>query len=312
MQNIIISAAVVAPLFIMMGAGYLLRRFKVIDERAIHPCNMILFRLLLPMLLFESIYTTNYEGLDGGMTALLLVIGMPISYIASYYFAYRFAKTPARRGAIAQGVARANIILFGMPLAVNYYGEGNIGVVFLAFALCVPLTNIFSVLVLEFSRGTKPNAKQILKSVVTNPLLIMMAAGYLFNVTGVSLPNIIMSAVSSMADAATPISFILIGASFTITSVKRNRLAITWATLGKLVLLPGAMITAGILLGLRNQELYAVLMAFATPTAVSSFPMAVAMGADGELADEIVVITTLFASITLFAFIAVLGALNLI
>ena len=50
-------------------------------------------------------------------------------------------------------------------------------------------------------------------------------------------------------------------------------------------------------------------MVLASPTAVSSFPMAIEMDADGTLAGQIVVGTTLFCIVTLFFWIFLLKEL---
>ena len=42
---------------------------------------------------------------------------------------------------------------------------------------------------------------------------------------------------------------------------------------------------------------------FACPTAISSYPMAVQQGGDGELAGQIVVFTSAFSMVTLFVLI---------
>ena len=54
-----------------------------------------------------------------------------------------------------------------------------------------------------------------------------------------------------------------------------------------------------------------MLSMFASPTAVSSFTMAQQMEGDGELAGQIVVCTTVFSIITIFAFVVCLKSLNL-
>ena len=50
-------------------------------------------------------------------------------------------------------------------------------------------------------------------------------------------------------------------------------------------------------------ELAVIVILFGAPTAVSSFPMAQAMGGDGQLAANTVVMTTVLSMGTLFALI---------
>ena len=59
-------------------------------------------------------------------------------------------------------------------------------------------------------------------------------------------------------------------------------------------------------------ERFMLLIVFATPTAVSSYPMAQNMGGDGPLAGQLVVFTTTLSIFTLFLFIFILRLLGLI
>ena len=63
------------------------------------------------------------------------------------------------------------------------------------------------------------------------------------------------------------------------------------------------MLTLAVLCGFRMEKLGVLLIVFAAPCAVSSYPMAQAMGGDGELAAGQVVLTTIFSMATLFIFI---------
>ena len=56
-------------------------------------------------------------------------------------------------------------------------------------------------------------------------------------------------------------------------------------------------------LGFRGIELGTLITMLAAPGAVSSFTMAEQMGADGDLAGQIVVFTSLFSIITMFFWI---------
>lgn len=81
---------------------------------------------------------------------------------------------------------------------------------------------------------------------------------------------------------------------------------------GKLVISPLFMVTAGILLGFRNEILVPILLMSGAPTAVSSYTMAQQMGGDGELAGEIVVFTTAMSIVSIFLWVFVLKQFNFI
>ena len=64
-------------------------------------------------------------------------------------------------------------------------------------------------------------------------------------------------------------------------------------------------------LGFRGEALACLLIASGAPTAVSSFSTAQVMGGDGELAAQIVIISSVLCIFTLFCWIYLLSSLGL-
>ena len=78
-----------------------------------------------------------------------------------------------------------------------------------------------------------------------------------------------------------------------------------------LVLIPAIFVTGAILLGFRGPELCAIFLLFAAPTAVSSYPLAVSMDADPELAGQMVIFTTVCCLPTFFLWVMAMSSFGL-
>ena len=78
------------------------------------------------------------------------------------------------------------------------------------------------------------------------------------------------------------------------------------------MLIPLVFVAIAVLLGFRGQELCALLILFAAPTAVSSYPMAVAMDADGDFAAQMVAYTTVFCLPTIFLWTLLLNSMHML
>ena len=72
------------------------------------------------------------------------------------------------------------------------------------------------------------------------------------------------------------------------------------------------MLAGAYFLGFQGQQMCALMVLFAAPVAVSSYPMAVALDADGELAGQLVAFSTLFSLVTIFGWTALLSALSVL
>ena len=223
-----------------------------------------------------------------------------------------FEKDNSKRGVIIQGIFRSNFVLFGIPVATSLAGEGNIGVTALLIGVVVPTFNVLAVVCLETFRGGKVNVKKVAHGIVTNPLIIGSFLGLSMLVIGIKLPTFLEVTIKDVSKIATPLSLILLGASFSFSNVKKYLKETIITVIGKLIIVPLVFLAISYAVGFRGISLLSLMIMFAAPTAVSSFQMAKQMDGDADLAGQIVVFTSAFSIVTVFAWIFVLKQLALI
>ena len=169
--------------------------------------------------------------------------------------------------------------------------------------MIIPLYNVLAVISLEMFNGKKPNFGKILLGIVTNPLIIGSVLGVLFVVFRVPLPTPVYDTVSQMKEIATPLAFIILGASFNFGDVGRYIKEVLIVLGAKLVAFPALFLGIAILLGFRDAPLAVLLTVFGAPIAVSSFTMAQQMGGDDKLAGQLVVFSSILSIGTMFLLI---------
>lgn len=314
MESLELALEVVFPMILMMLVGYLLRAGKIVKQDVFRNANILLFRCFLPFMLFVNIYESNLQSFSMGALLLFLSLGNVTASLLMMWMVPHFTPSNPRRGSIVQGLIRGNVAMYGVIVGTALLGEGNMGAVSIAIGALIPITNIMSVITLDVFSGDqgRTSFKTVLADVAKNPLIIAVLLGLLANFLRVSLPEIVYSPIKQLSKVASPLSFVALGGSFTFTSAHNNRKALALVTAGRLVILPLVMIMLAALLGFRGAEMVAVLIAFAVPTAVSSAPMAQEMGADADLANEIVVFTSAFSIITIFLWVYLLNAMGLL
>ena len=106
-------------------------------------------------------------------------------------------------------------------------------------------------------------------------------------------------------------ALIILGASFSFSSIKRCRRNLIISVVGKLVVVPAVFLPLAAFAGFRGVEFVTLIAVFAAPAAVSSFTMAEAMDSDSELAGNCVIFSSLFAGITLFLWIFIFKSLGM-
>ena len=233
---------------------------------------------------------------------------LPLSYLAT--------KEKARRGPLVQVAFRSNYALVGLALAESLFGAEGAVIATLLSALVIPLFNVLAVISLSIFREGSERIRigGIVLDILKNPLILSIAAGLaalgvraLFAQGGIAwrLSDItpLFTVLGYLADMATPLALLVLGAQFEFSAVKALRTEIIWGTAARTVVAPllGVGIAYAFLRHLFNGAHFATFVAvFASPVAISSAPMAQELGGDVELAGQLVVWTTLCSALSIF------------
>lgn len=312
MENLILSFNIVVPLFLIMILGYFLKHIEILDTKTIDVMNNVVFKAFLPVLLFYNVYSTDIGSVFNPKLILFSVCSVIILFLLLCFIIPIIEKDNSKRGVLIQGVFRSNFVIFGMTIATSIYGEGNVGVTAMLIAVIVPLFNCLAVISLELFRGSGINVKQILKGIVTNPLIIGAFVGIVFLALKIKVPTAILSTARDISKTATPLGLLLLGASFSFSHIKKYAKYIVGIVISKLIIVPMIMLPLSIHLGIRGIGLLTLMIIFGSPTGVSTFQMAKQMDGDSDLAAQIIVFTSFFAVFTIFIWIYLFKTFNLI
>lgn len=310
MESFLIAVQVVLPMTMMVGIGVLFRIFRIADGPTMKKVDNMIFKVFMPMLSFYNIYKTDFTQLKTIGYILYGAAGLLILFLAAMFLVPKFVKPMPTAAAYGQALFRSNYLIFGAAVAESIYGEGNIGFVTLLGAVAVPMYNALAAILLEKARNGNASTRKLLLAIAKNPTVIATAAGLAVNFTGIILPDLVLGVAKDLAGLTTPLSFLSIGVTLSLGSVGKKGYLIS-STLLRLVLIPAIFVTGAALLGFRGQEMCALLILFAAPTAVSSYPTAVAMGADGDFAAQMVAYTTVFCLPTIFVWTLLLNSFGL-
>ena len=209
-------------------------------------------------------------------------------------------------------IYRSNFIIIGIPVAANIYGQDNIAITAMLITVVIPLYNILAVTIFETFRGNEIKLKPVLLGIAHNPMILGCVVGIIFNLCHIVVPNAVLKPIFQIGSATTPLALILLGASFTISSIKKDHLSIMLCTLGRLVIAPAIILPIAVWLGYRNIELVSLMTVFAAPCAVVGFTMAQQMDSDYELAGNCIIMTSGLSCFTIFGWIFLGKTLGLI
>ena len=312
MENFMLSANAVLPMFLLLAAGYLSKRFGILSLEDIPRTNRIAFRIFLPCLLFYNIYNAELSYAIRPKLILFAVCGVLLVFAGAVYGAHRFERNQDRKGPIAQGIFRSNFVIMGLPIAQAIVGDADLSPVAILIAVIVPMFNFLSVVILEKFRGGRVKTGEVLLEIAKNPLIIGSVLGIVFLLLHIRLPAVVEKAVSNLGSIATPLQLFLLGAFFRFSGLRHYVRPLTVVTLVKLFVTPAVMLSAAALLGIRGVEFLGLIGIFASPTAINSFTMVQQMKCgDAELAGDIVVMTSAVSIFSFFIWIYLFKSLGM-
>ncbi|GAB4236695.1 MAG: AEC family transporter [Methyloligellaceae bacterium] len=292
-------ALIVAPVFGLIALGYVLARFAVLGEEAGSGLAAFVFTVAVPALLFRMMVTAQPGG-----------AGEPLALLAAYYGAIALTwglatlatalllKRPARDGAsIAMGSSFGNIVMLGIPLAFDRFGAQAAAPVAIIISISSPLMWFAATLHYELAGKRRdmalaPLLKDLLLSLLRNPIVTGLVAGLAWRATGLGLHPVPDKMISLLGQAAIPGSLVALGLSLTAFRI-RGQLptvavicllslvvlpALVWVAAFKILALPPVWAGVAVLLAACPPGANAYLFAARHDAATGSVSAAVALG----------------------------------
>ena len=311
LKNISICLNAVLPLFIYIVVGIAIRRTGMMTDEENKRLNKVLFAFFYPMLMFDNIYNADLSAVFDVRLIVFALAFIGISVIFISLIIVRIEKNDAARGAMIQAIYRSNFVIMGVMVVQNIFGKEGAPAATLLATFVVPFFNLIAVVVLERFRGGRANIGDILINIAKNPLILGSVAGVLASLAGIVLPKFAADVVGGMSSATTPMALISLGVTFdpSVITAKRKNIAIS--VLGRLAVVPLIGLPIAAAMGFRGPAFVSLLVMMASPSAVSSYPMAVAMDSDAEVAASAIMISTPLSCVTLFLWLFIFKNLGL-
>ncbi|MBB3280778.1 hypothetical protein SAMN05428960_1474 [Mitsuaria sp. PDC51] len=281
------------PDFLLIVAGFVLCRYTPLDRPVWEAAEKLVYFLLFPVLLFNSI---SRSSLSPGDTMALMGggLGVMLSGIA-LAFALRWVPgVDARTHASGAQVAFRFNSFVALALAERLHGAQGVAWIAMIVAVCVPVANVAAVYPLARHGG-----HGYLRELARNPLIVSTLAGLAANLTGLRLPEPAAISLQKIGLAALPLGLMAVGAGLRLGALKDAPWLASALLAIRHLVLPVIALAIGHALALPAPQA-ALLLAFAAmPTASSAYVLAVRMGGNGPFVAGLVTVSTLLGMIVL-------------
>lgn len=296
------NAFLLLPDFLLIVCGFVICRYTALDRPIWESVEKLVYYLLFPVLLFNSIVRSPLQPAATLSLAFCGVATVCVGIALAYALRWAPGVDARLHASGAQTAFRFNSYV-ALALAERLAGAQGVAWVALLVALCVPVCNVGAVWPLARHGGHR-----YLSEIARNPLIVSTVAGLLANLAGLQLPEAAATTLSRIGQAALPLGLMAVGAGLKLGGLKEAP-GLASAFLGiRHLVLPALALSLGLLFALPAGQL-AILVAFAAlPTASSAYVLAVRMGGHGAYVAGLVTVSTLLGMVSVPVWMAVLDS----
>lgn len=301
MDSLIYSLNATMPVFLTIAVGYVLKQIKMVNDAFVTTANKFNFKVTLPAMLFLDLATTDIKQNFDLKYVLFCAIVTTIMFLAIWIISKLIIKDKSIIGAFVQASYRSSAAVLGAAFIQNIYGTSGMAPIMIIG--CVPLYNVYAVIVLTLegddNEGGSDAIKRSLINIAKNPIILSICAGVIFSLINWNMPHMIEKTINYFAVMASPLALVAIGGGFEGRKAIAKIKPTIAASFIKTMVLPAVFLPIAVRLGFRDQALVALIIMLGSPTTPSSYIMAKNMHNDGVLTSSVIVTTTLLSAFTL-------------
>ena len=295
--------AVVTPVFVLILLGYGVGRLGWISEAGAKGLAEFTFQLAIPVMLFRQMATAELPdvtpyALWGAYYGTAAVI-----WLAATVLTATTLRRPAQDAAsISMSATFGNVVMIGMPLALNLYGEAAAAAVAILVSTHSPLLWAAAAIHLSLARSEAENS---FRAIVTglwlelsrNMIILAIIAGTLWRMTGLGLDPIADDVILLLGRAGIPCALVSLGLSLVTLRIAGQMPTLTTILILKLAAMPVvAWLVATEIFALPPLAAGVVTIFAAMPTGANAYLFASRNGLAQHSASGSVALGTLIAA----------------
>lgn len=274
MWNIILTCLV--PIFVVMALGYAAGKTNAFTGENARILNKLVLNYALPAALFLSIVKADREMLfaDLQLTLVSTLVILAV-FLWSYFGCYKFFRHTRKEAAVCALIAGSPTIGFlGFAVLDPMFGATTTtGLVVAIVAIVVNAITIPIGLWLlnpaadgSVTAGQKPSNAFV--SAIRQPVVWAPVLAVIFVLTGIRIPAELDPSFELIAKADSGVAVFAAGLTLSAQKFVFDK-EIWYNTFVKLLLMPGALLLVGLLVGIEGEKLQMLVMAGALPPAFS-------------------------------------------
>lgn len=291
--------SLVAPIFVLMGAGFAAVRLGFVSEQLVQALGGFVLNFALPALILYALLQQDLRETLNWSYILAYSAGSLAVFLPMLLLMRAGLKRPLPQAATAAlGGSASNSGFVGFPVASLALGAPALTALPLSMLveniLVIPLALALAEMGMQEGQTPGTVIRNTLRRLARTPLILAILLGVILSAIGLSLPAPLATALSMMADASVPCALFVVGG--TLAGLRAGSMAtdVSAIVVAKLILHPLAVTGAFLLIGGVPLGLMAAGIILASSPMLTIYPILGArFGYDRVCAAALLVATTL-------------------
>ena len=297
------------PFFGLIGLGWLAARIRFFPPEGAAWLTRFVFWFALSAMLFRFAAGLDLGAIFDGRFVLAYLLGSLAVWVLGIAVARARGLDLPEAAMEAQCYMIGNTGFLGVPMLVVLLGDRAVGPVLMVLTIDTIVFSTLITLIVHAARsgGVRPSTlRPILRGIVSNPMILSMAAGLGWAGAGLPLPGPLDQFLTILGAAATPGALFAIGAS--LAGLQLGRVAVSgWLGAAKLVIHPAAVWIAARAFGVEPFAAGVMVAAAALPVAGNVYILAQHFGLAQQRVSAAILISTAAGIATIPLVIALIG-----
>ena len=235
---------VVVPVFALIALGYVAGRLKWVSDIGAKGLAEFTFNLAIPALLFRKMATAELPDVApyalwgayyGAVAAIWLIAALLTILI--------LRRTAKEASSISMSASYSNVVMIGMPLSLNLYGEAAAAPIAILVSLQSPVLWTAATVHLALSnRDDNVSAYSIsaslLRELSSNVIILAIVAGTLWRLTGLEFNPLADDIITLLGRAGIPCALVSLGLSLVGFRIAGQIPTLSMVLVLKLLLMP--------------------------------------------------------------------------
>ena len=291
------------PSIALIGLGFYLFQSRMLNAEFWNGAEKLNYYILFPSLLFSSLAHADINM--GHLDSILMVIFIVMAIVLGSVYAFAlFKKIPvAETGVYVQSLIRFNTYI-GLSIATTLNNPEIKSILVNILAIAIPFVNVVSILSLTPKNQLK--IKNILLSLIKNPLISSCLLGITFNLCNIPIWSGFTGLLNAFSSSSLMLGLLCVGTAIQLKGMKEYLAQSIIISALRLLLIPFIAWLSIQFFDLNHEAIVAIMIFFAIPTASSAYILTKLLKGNYQLMASVISLQTILSVFSLAIILSLL------